>query len=135
VKPRLFPSSACGLIAICWFLALDRPAAQAKPIRLRNEIILLTEASAPGVVQPKSTLRQPPVSGLVLVQVAGAMTPGWQAELHSLGVEVRFNPNEAWPEPLTWLWLMFWQAGSGDSHRGPRDKLRFEGLYRLASLW
>jgi serine protease AprX len=96
VKPRLFPSSACGLIAICWFLALDRPAAQGKPIRLRNEIILPTEASAPGVVQPKSTLRQPPVSGLVLVQVAGAMTPGWQAELRSLGVEMlKYVPDDA----------------------------------------
>jgi len=95
VKPLLFPSSACGLIAICGFLALDRPAAQAKPIRLRNEIIP-TEASAQGTAKAASALPQSPVSGLVLVQVAGAMTPSWQAELRSLGVELlKYVPDDA----------------------------------------
>jgi hypothetical protein len=75
---------------------LDRPAAQAKPIRLRNEIILPTYASAPGAAQAQSTLRQPPVSGLVLVQLDGALTPGLQAELRSLGVELlKYVPDDA----------------------------------------
>ncbi len=96
VKFRLFSSSACGLIAVCWFLALNCPAAQTKPIRLRNEIIIPTGASAPGAVQPKSTLRQPPVSGLALVQLAGALTPGWQAKLRSLGVDLlKYVPEDA----------------------------------------
>jgi hypothetical protein len=69
---------------------------QAKPIRLRNEIILPTEASAPGAAQAKSTLRQSPVSELALVQFAGTLTPGWQAELRSLGVELlKYVPDDA----------------------------------------
>ncbi len=95
MKLLLFPSSACGLIAICGFLTLDRPTAQAKPIRLRNEVIL-TESSAQSAAKAASALLQSPVSGLVLVQVAGAMTPGWKAELHSEGVELlKYVPDDA----------------------------------------
>ena len=74
---------------------MDGPAVQAKPIHLRNELIS-TEASAAGAVQAKSALPQPPVSGLVLVQVDGAMTPSRQAELRSLGVELlKYVPDDA----------------------------------------
>jgi hypothetical protein len=93
---RLFPSGACGLVAICWFLAFDLAAAPPKPIRLRNEIILPTGVSAPSAGQAKSLVQQPPVSGLNLVQFDGALAPGRQAELRSLGVELlKYVPDDA----------------------------------------
>ena len=95
VKPRLFPISACGLIALGWFLALDRPTAHGKTIRLRNETIP-TEASAPATAKAASALPSSPVSGLVLLQLDGALTTGWQAELCSLGVELlKYVPDDA----------------------------------------
>jgi hypothetical protein len=66
------------LIASGLLLAHGHPATQANPIRLRNEAIS-TEPSTPNAAQAKSTLPQPPVSGLVLLQLGGALTPGWQA--------------------------------------------------------
>ena len=96
MKLRLFPGSVCGLIVMCWFLASDRLALQAKAIRLRNEVIIPTDVSAPGAALAKSTVQQPPVSGLMLVQLDGALTPGWQKELRSLGVELlKYVPDDA----------------------------------------
>ena len=46
VKPRLFPSSACSLIAICLLLAFARPQ------RKRNRFVCATESSPPRHPQP-----------------------------------------------------------------------------------
>ncbi len=82
------PSSARSLIVICLFLVFDHPAVQAKPIRLRNEVIL-TETAA----KATSTLPDSPVSGLFLVQFSGPPPPEVRAQLSAAGVDLlRYVP-------------------------------------------
>jgi serine protease AprX len=95
VKRRLFPCSACCLVAVSLFLTYGGSATQAKSIRLRNEIIS-TDQSTTNASQAKRTLTQSPVSGLLLLQFGGPLTSGQQAELHSLGVElIKYVPDDA----------------------------------------
>jgi len=98
VKPRLFPSSAGSLIAICLFLAFANPgASQTKTIRLRNETITTeSRTNVAGLAQTQALAAQAPAAGLFLIQLDGTPTPAWQAELRSLGVELlKYVPDDA----------------------------------------
>jgi subtilisin family serine protease len=70
-------------------------ASQTKTIRLRNETII-TESRTNFAGLAQGLASQAPASGLFLIQLDGALTPAWQAELRSLGVELlKYVPDDA----------------------------------------
>ena len=99
MKPRLFPSSACSLVGIPLLLALLGSTTQAKPIRLRNETIVTespASVAAQAPAQAQSAPAQSPAAGLFLIQLESALTPAWQTELRSFGVELlKYVPDDA----------------------------------------
>ena len=97
MKPRLFPSSACGLVGIPLLLALFSPVAQAKSIRLRNETIITDfQTNVAGVAKSQGLAAEARANGLFLVQLEDLVTPGWRGQLRALGIEVlKYVPDDA----------------------------------------
>ncbi len=95
MKLLLFPSSACIVVGLPLLVALLSPTTHAKPIRLRNETIF-TEYPTNAAAKAQGLAAQAPAAGLFLVQFQAAVTPAWQAELRSLGVELlKYVPEDA----------------------------------------
>jgi subtilisin family serine protease len=68
---------------------------QAKPIRLRNGVVL-TEATRAGMNQAQSALPQPPVSGLFLIQFTSPPGRDMRDQLDTMGVDLlRYVPEDA----------------------------------------
>ena len=85
-------------LAFAFVLAIAAPhgagAAEAKTIRLRNEIIR-TEATPKATKGPQALVADAPVSGLFLVQFQGPLQAAWRDELLRAGVTLlRFVPED-----------------------------------------
>jgi len=85
------------VVSVPLFFALLSPVAQAKPIRLRNETIVTDhQTNATGAAKSQGLAAQARANGLFLVQLEGAVTPGWRGQLRALGVEVlKYVPDDA----------------------------------------
>ena len=86
------------LLAFAFVFAIAAPrgagAAEAKTIRLRNEIIR-TEATPKATKGPQALVADAPVSGLFLVQFQGPLQAAWRDELLRAGVTLlRFVPED-----------------------------------------
>ena len=83
---------AAGLILLVIpFIA----AAQQKLIRLRSETIRTERALAPAKDQA-TRMAERPVSGLILIQLEGTVTPEWRAELRQHDVDLlQYVPDDA----------------------------------------
>lgn len=74
--------------------ALAVPPGTAKPIRLRNQVLL--PAAAATEKARATTAEQPPASGLWLIQFRDAPRAEWREQLRALGVELlRYVPEDA----------------------------------------
>ena len=74
-----------------------QPPVETKTIHLRTETISTESRTNAAALAPASGLAaQAPAAGLFLLQFEGTVTPGWQAELRTLGVELlKYVPDDA----------------------------------------
>lgn len=94
VKFRWLWRHACGVAAACFILPVAAPAAPAKPIRLRNQIIL----PGPSNAAPAAAKSAPasPVSRLLLIQFHEPPSPETRAQLAAAGAELlHYLPQDA----------------------------------------
>src|SRR5689334_8733291 len=73
-------------IATCLLLPLAYPKIQAKPIRLRNQLI--SPGSPSGTPLVKATPVGNPVSGLFLIQVSSTLSSAARSQLADAGVDL-----------------------------------------------
>ena len=89
-RSRAFTLVISAGIALSAVLSLH-----AKPIRLRNEVIVPSPPARVAAGSAQSAAAPPPVSGLFLVQFTNAPLPGWRQQLRAMGVElVRYVPED-----------------------------------------
>jgi serine protease AprX len=103
VKPRAFAQReclprVCGRLLAAGLLCFQLLAAgQTRTIHLRNETITTeSRTNVTDLAPARGLAAQAPVAGLFLLQFEGTVTPGWQAELRALGVELlKYVPDDA----------------------------------------
>ena len=91
MKLKSHALARCGL-AVLLLLTLFRSHAEAKSIRLRNEIIVPESARGAAL----ATTQDNATSGLFLIQFVASPPAEWRRELESLGVKLlRYVPEDA----------------------------------------